>query len=118
MRHCLGDSAVPSSSQGNYNAPHYLIWPEASRLLPSPIPDLSISAPERHFVALPLLDQEAICVSSPQLDYYRARAIEEREAASRATESNVAGLHEQMARMYESLASELDRPRHAVAPAW
>jgi hypothetical protein len=33
-------------------------------------------------------------------------------------ESNVAGLHEQMARMYESLANELDKPRHPVAPAW
>lgn len=57
-------------------------------------------------------------MSSPQQDYYRARAFEEREAAARSTEPNVAGLHEQMARMYESLARELDRPRHAVAPAW
>lgn len=57
-------------------------------------------------------------MSSAQQDYYRARAIEERDAASNASESNIAGLHEQMARMYESLAAELDRPRHAVAPAW
>ena len=55
---------------------------------------------------------------SPERDYYRARAMEERDAASKSTESNVAGLHLQMARMYESLANELDRPRHAVAPAW
>ena len=57
-------------------------------------------------------------MSSPQQDYYRARAIEEREAAAKSTESNVAGLHLQMARMFDSLADELDRPRHSVAPAW
>lgn len=57
-------------------------------------------------------------MSSKQQDYYRARAIEEREAATNSIESNVAGLHEQMARMYESLANELDRPRYSVAPAW
>lgn len=57
-------------------------------------------------------------MSSSQVDYYRTRAIEERGAAARATESNMAGLHEQMARMYESLARELERPRYAVAPAW
>ena len=57
-------------------------------------------------------------MSSPQQAYYRARAIEEREAASRSTESNVAGLHEQMARMFDSLADELDRPRRDIAPAW
>ena len=38
--------------------------------------------------------------------------------ATNSIESNVAGLHEQMARMYESLANELDRPRYSVAPAW
>ena len=57
-------------------------------------------------------------MSSAQQDYYRARASEERDAAANAAESNVAGLHMQMARMYESLADEIDRPRHAVAPAW
>lgn len=57
-------------------------------------------------------------MSSAQQDYYRARAVEERDAASASSESSVAGLHLQMARMYESLADELDRPRHAVAPAW
>jgi hypothetical protein len=57
-------------------------------------------------------------LSSAQQDYYRARAIEEHDAASSSTEASVAKLHEQMARMYESLANELDRPRHAVAPAW
>jgi hypothetical protein len=57
-------------------------------------------------------------MSSTQQDYYRARAVEEREAATNSIESSVAGLHEQMARMYESLANELDRPRYSVAPAW
>jgi hypothetical protein len=57
-------------------------------------------------------------MSSPELHYYRARALEEREAAAKCAESNVAGLHQQMARMYESLAREMDRPRHPVAPAW
>ena len=57
-------------------------------------------------------------MSSTQQDYYRARAVEEREAATNTAETNIAGLHEQMARMYESLANELDRPRHSVAPAW
>ena len=55
---------------------------------------------------------------SSQQDYFPARAVEEHEAATNSIESNVAGLHEQMARMYESLANELDRPRYSVAPAW
>ena len=55
---------------------------------------------------------------NPERDYYRARAAEERDAASNASESNIAGLHEQMARMYQSLADDFDRPQHSVAPAW
>ena len=55
---------------------------------------------------------------NPERDYYRARAAEERDAASKASESNIAGLQEQMARMYQSLADDFDRPQHSVAPAW
>ena len=55
---------------------------------------------------------------NPERDYYRARAAEERDAASKASESNIAGLHEQMARMYHSPADDFDRPQLSVAPAW
>lgn len=54
---------------------------------------------------------------SPQPDFYRARAVEERDAASRSTEANVAGLHQEMAHMYDALAKELDRHFEAEAAA-
>ena len=57
-------------------------------------------------------------ISSAERDYYRARATEERDAASAASDASSAGLHRQMARMYDSLADDYDRPRHSVAPAW
>lgn len=40
---------------------------------------------------------------------YRIRAIEERQAASTATDSNVAGMHEQIAEMYDDMGKDFDR---------
>lgn len=51
-------------------------------------------------------------------EFYRARAEAERDAASLATEPNVAGLHEEIAHMYDAMVRELDRefpPAAAVA---
>lgn len=55
---------------------------------------------------------------SSQQEYYRGRAAEERAAATGAADPGLAALHERAARLFESLASELDRPPHAVAPGW
>ena len=57
-------------------------------------------------------------ISSPQQDYYCSRAAEERDSAAGASDPVLAELHERMARLFESLAAELDRPRHAIAPGW
>ena len=46
---------------------------------------------------------------SQKRDFYRARASAERDAATLASEPNVAGLHEQIAQMYEAMEEELDR---------
>jgi len=43
-----------------------------------------------------IIDQET--------EYYRARAIEERFAASDAKQANVAAIHEELARLYAALA--------------
>lgn len=51
-------------------------------------------------------------------EFYRARAEAERDAASLASEPNVAGLHEEIAQMYDAMVKELDRefpPTAAVA---
>ncbi len=45
-------------------------------------------------------------MSSDEIEYYRARAIEEREAAADASQSNVAAIHEELARLYEALADQ------------
>ena len=57
-------------------------------------------------------------ISSTQQDYYRNRAAEERTAAASAADPGLAELHKRMARLFESLANELDRPPHAIAPGW
>jgi hypothetical protein len=69
-------------------------------------------------IALPLFGSGSDVISSPQQDYYCNRAAEERDAAAVATDPNLADLHQRMARLFESLASELDRPRNDIAPGW
>ena len=46
---------------------------------------------------------------SKQRQRYRIRAIEEREAAAKSFDINVAGLHQQIAEMYDSMGRELDK---------
>ena len=41
-------------------------------------------------------------------DYYRARAIEERDMAQRANRENVAAIHDELARQYDALADQAD----------
>ena len=48
-------------------------------------------------------------MSSQKPDYYRARAAEERKAAAKAREPNVAGLHQQMAEMYDAMVEEMGK---------
>ena len=45
-------------------------------------------------------------MSSDEIEYYQARAIEEREAAADAAQSNVAAIHEELARLYEALVDQ------------
>ena len=55
-------------------------------------------------------------MSSDEIEYYRARAIEEREAAADASKLNVAAIHEELARLYEALADQPElRPMRRVA---
>jgi hypothetical protein len=43
---------------------------------------------------------------SDDFEYYRARAAEERAAAADSSQSNVAAIHEELARLYEALAEQ------------
>ena len=45
-------------------------------------------------------------MSSPDEEYFRARAIEEHQAAADATQAEVAMIHEELARLYEALAEQ------------
>ena len=45
-------------------------------------------------------------MSSDEIEYFRARAAQEREAAADATQSNVAAIHEELARLYDALAEQ------------
>lgn len=76
-----------------------------------------MSAPERH-CSRSRFESGSDVISSTQRDYYCSRAAEERDAAAVATDPNLAELHQRMARVFEGLASELDRPRNAIAPGW
>ena len=40
------------------------------------------------------------------IEYFRARAAQEREAAADAAQSNVAAIHEELARLYDALADQ------------
>jgi hypothetical protein len=41
-------------------------------------------------------------------DYYRGRAIEEREMALRSDRQNVAAIHEELARLYQALVDQVE----------
>ena len=69
-------------------------------------------------VALPLFGSGSDAISSQQQEYYRDRAAEERDAAAGSTDATLAELHARAARLFESLANEMDRPRPAIAPGW
>jgi len=45
-------------------------------------------------------------MSAQDEEYFRARAIEERQAAADATKTEVAMIHEELARLYEALADQ------------
>ena len=45
-------------------------------------------------------------MSSEDIEYYRSRAAEEREAAADAEQSNVAAIHQELARLYDALAAQ------------
>ena len=45
-------------------------------------------------------------MSSNDTEYYRQRAITEREMALRSDRRNVATIHEELARLYEALVNE------------
>lgn len=45
-------------------------------------------------------------MSSEDIEYYRERAKQEREAAADASQLNVAAIHEELARLYEALAEQ------------
>ena len=47
-------------------------------------------------------------MSQEDHDYYRARAIEERERANSSDRSNVREIHEELARLYEALAEQAE----------
>jgi hypothetical protein len=69
-------------------------------------------------VALPLFGSGRGAIPSSQQNYYRSRAAEERDAAAGTIDPGLAELHARAARLFESLASEIDRPRPAIAPGW
>jgi hypothetical protein len=45
-------------------------------------------------------------MSSDEIEYYRARARQEREAAADASQADVAAIHLELARLYEALVRE------------
>ena len=50
-------------------------------------------------------------MSSEHPDYYRSRAAEEREAASRAPTIAIARVHDDLAAMYDRMAQHAERER-------
>ena len=55
-------------------------------------------------------------MSAQDEEYYRARAIEERQAAAEASQSEVALIHAELACLYEALASQPElRPARKAA---
>jgi hypothetical protein len=45
-------------------------------------------------------------VSFDDIEYYRTRAVQERRAAADATQSEVAAIHLELAKLYEALAQQ------------
>jgi len=62
-------------------------------------------APERQIVALPLIFKASAMLPT-DVEYYRARAIEEREQALAADQQNVSEIHLELARLYDALVNE------------
>lgn len=50
-----------------------------------------------------------------QPEYYRSRAAEERNAASRAPNAGIARVHDDLAAMYDRMAKEAEREREPEA---
>ena len=54
-------------------------------------------------------------MSQRDQDYYRARAIEERERANSSDRANVREIHEELARLYEALTDQAElRPTLSI----
>lgn len=54
-------------------------------------------------------------MSQDDQDYYRARAIEERERAGSSDSANVREIHDELARLYEALAEQAElRPTLSI----
>lgn len=51
------------------------------------------------------------------VDYYRARAFEERERAATPSDPHIASIHGDLAAKYEALASEAD-VQPTLQPSW
>lgn len=54
---------------------------------------------------------------SSDFDYYRERAIEERQRAADASDENIANIHRLLADKYEALARKVEI-EPAVRPGW
>ena len=54
-------------------------------------------------------------MSEDDEEYFRARAIQERQAAADATRSEVALIHAELARLYEALAAQPELRSHIAA---
>ena len=63
------------------------------------------AAPERRIVALPLI-LRVLAMLPTDLEYYRARTIEEREQALAADRQDIAEIHLELARLYDALVNE------------
>ena len=48
-------------------------------------------------------------MSTSDKDYYRARALEERDRAQTANERKIAAIHRDLAKKYEALEKEVER---------
>jgi hypothetical protein len=54
---------------------------------------------------------------SSDADYFRARAIEERDCAATASEPNIVGIHLNLAEKYEGLVQEAEL-QPTIRPGW
>ena len=56
-------------------------------------------------------------MSNSDKDYYRVRALEERDRAAAANEPNIAAIHRDLAEKYEALAKDVE-VRPMLRSAW